>query len=169
MVRAGHDCLHRKHAFGLAFPKKCSLDFRFAYERRCLIACINPICRHHRDGKGDRDFIARRDRSLRWLDDDSACIRFCVRRWFLFVFLADCSRQTNECENEKERRAFHRRGGSSSLCRRRSASASCTFPMRRSASSRAFNATADSRMASERVCDSTAAEKLARCASRRPR
>ena len=115
-----------------------------------------------------------------------------VQLFFLFFVLREtrACQGDNEDAREKERESGNRRMGewanspfrcfsdspihshycgASSWIRRRSASASAVFPMRRSHCSRSLNATSDSLISIERVCDATAPAKSARCRSRVPR
>ena len=86
--------------------------------------------------------------------------------------------ETAGCEPEKQKKGLAPFENSpvhlgdylafSSWIRRRSASASAVFPIRRSHCSRSVNATSDSLISIERVCDATAPAKSARCRSRTP-
>src|SRR5215471_4588517 len=196
MARSGHDATHCENAFGLTLPEKRAVELRLADERAWLITNIDEIGGNHRDGKRDRDRVALGNLSVRRLDHNAAGIRFCIRWLFFLVVLSKCrGREANnqgadneQCETAKcgrglgaptDRRAkaaptfpewpVHHFRGASCWIRRRSASASAVFPMRRWHCSRSVNATSDSLISIDLVWDATAAGKSARCRSRTPR
>src|SRR5215471_6524140 len=179
MARFGHDTAHGENAFGLTFPEKRAVELRLADKRAWLITNIDQVGGHHRHGKGDSDRVAVGNLSARWLDNDAPGIRFRVRYFLVlfFVSLRSCQggRRT-KCDTacyEKQHRYLQSPAqliyGLISLIRRRSASASATFPMRRWHCSRSLKATSDSLISIERVCDVTAPAKSARCFSITPR
>ncbi len=186
-MRSGDNAADGERTFRLAFPKERAVEFRFASKRRKLIAGIDKIGSHHGYWKGDGDLTRFCNFTTRRIDHDAAGRGICIRYLFRLLFvLRRCCRRQTDCENEDEtakqgetgispiRRLahspihFHYRSGANSRIRRRSASASCIFPTRRSHCSRSFNATGDSLISRERVCDSIAAAKFARCLSRTP-
>src|ERR1700758_1388513 len=179
MARFGHDAAHGENALGLTFPKKRALELRLAGKRAWLITNIDEVRRHHRHGKRDSDRVALGNPSARWLDNDATGIRSRVRRFFFLFFVGirscqggrrtECHTARYETQHGYWESPAHPIYGLISLIRRRSASASATFPMRRSHCSRSLSATNDSLISIERVCDVTAPAKSARCLSSTPR
>src|SRR5207302_4266418 len=86
MASTSHDSADGQHAFGLAFPKKCAVEFRFADKRRRLLTNIDEISRHHRYGKRNGNRVPLTNLSTRWINGDPAGIGLCVR-YFLFLLL----------------------------------------------------------------------------------
>ena len=160
MVRTGDDSADRERAFGLTFPEKRTFEFRRAYKRRRLITYINQIRRNHPHWERDRDRVAFGNFTARRFDNDAARIGLGVRCFFLLIFVRARRGELTEddrtrCKQAKRYRdwTLHSCYGPSSRIRRRSASASLIFPIRRSHCSRSLSARSDSLICSERVCD----------------
>ena len=106
MSRVGYDIADRENTFGLAFPQKSAAELWFADEWGRLVTNIDKLRRNHRYRKGDRDRVALGNFSARWLDDNAAGIRFCIRLFvFLFFILrkARASQAKREEANEKRK------------------------------------------------------------------
>src|SRR5438105_15457773 len=93
MSRAGYDTADRENTFGLALPQKRAVELWFADEWGRLVANIDKLRGNHRYRKGDRDRVALGNFSARWLDDNAAGIRFCIRLFLFGVFIGIRARQ----------------------------------------------------------------------------
>src|SRR5439155_5571131 len=158
---------HNKQAFGLALPQKTAFDFRFAYERRRLLAHVDLVFAHHRVRKCNREIRARCDLAFARVDHHATRVWIGIRLFLIHRRMEVC--QADACGKQDDDGAFHSFVGSNSRMRFKSASALSIWPMRRSQFSRARSASSVSPSLSERVCDSIAAGKSARFASSRPR
>ena len=97
MARFGHDAAYRENAFGLTFPEKRAVEFRVADKWACLITNVDEVGGNHRDWKRDRDRVALGNLSARWLDHDTAGIRFRIRRFFFLFFVGSRS-----CQDDRQ-------------------------------------------------------------------